>query len=213
MDNKKEQLEAIQDIRALMERSSRFLSLSGLAGIAIGIVAIVGILAAYLYMGIAPNSEPAYYTLALNEYGEANGPLYTFLMADFILVLITALILGVYFSIRKAKKQGLPTWDATAKRLLINLALPLVAGGIYCLILLYHGHLALVVPATLIFYGLALLNASKYTINDIRYLGILEIVIGLMASFFIGYGLLFWVLGFGVLHIVYGITIYFKYEQ
>ena len=212
MDNKKEQLDAIQDIRALMERSSRFLSLSGLAGIAIGVIAIIGITAAYLYMGIMP-SEPAYYVLALNEYGEASGDLFSFLFADFILVLIISLIVGVYFSMRKAKKQALPVWDATAKRLLINLAIPLIAGGIYCLILLFHGHFELVVPATLIFYGFALLNASKYTINDIRYLGMLEIVIGLAASFFIGYGLLFWVVGFGVLHIVYGIVFYYKYEQ
>ena len=212
MDNKKEQLDAIQDIRALMERSSRFLSLSGLAGIAIGVVAIIGITAAYLYMGITP-SEPAYYALALNEYGEVKGPIFSFLFADFILVLIISLIVGVYFSMRKAKKQALPVWDATAKRLLINLAIPLIAGGIYCLILLFHGHLELVVPATLIFYGFALLNASKYTINDIRYLGMLEIVIGLITSFFVGYGLLFWVVGFGVLHIVYGIVIYYKYEQ
>jgi hypothetical protein len=93
------------------------------------------------------------------------------------------------------------------------MAIPLTAGAIYCSILLYHGHIALIAPATIIFYGLSILNASKYTIHDIRSLGVLEIVIGLIASIYVDYGLLFWALGFGVLHIVYGLYIYFKYEK
>ena len=84
---------------------------------------------------------------------------------------------------------------------------------LFCLVLLYHGIIGLVAPATLIFYGLALLNASKYTFNDIRYLGICEIVLGLLGSLFIGYGLIFWAIGFGVLHIIYGAVMYFKYER
>lgn len=81
------------------------------------------------------------------------------------------------------------------------------------MILIYQGHIELAAPATLVFYGLALLNASKYTLSDIRYLGLLEIVTGLMATFFIEYGLLFWAFGFGLLHIVYGIFMYYKYEK
>ena len=114
---------------------------------------------------------------------------------------------------RKAKRKGLPVWDSTAKRLLLNLLIPLATGGLFCLVLLYHRQVGMIAPATLIFYGLALLNASKYTLNDIRYLGILEIIIGLIASVYIGYGLLFWAVGFGVLHIVYGIVMYSKYEK
>jgi hypothetical protein len=44
-------------------------------------------------------------------------------------------------------------------------------------------------------------------------LGICEIGLGLIASIYMGYGLLFWAVGFGVLHIIYGIVMYMKYER
>lgn len=212
MNQQQEQLDAIRDIRNLMERSSRFSSLSGLAGIIVGIFAIAAIVAAYIFLGIAP-FEQGYYTLLNNESTVAGYSIFTLLAADFGFVLLLSLLTGIYLSVRKARKQSLPVWDATAKRMLLNLSIPLVTGGIYCLILLYQGQPALVLPATLLFYGLALLHASKYTINDIRYLGVLEVVLGLLASYFTDQGLVFWAAGFGVLHIVYGIRIYFKYEQ
>jgi hypothetical protein len=43
-------------------------------------------------------------------------------------------------------------------------------------------------------------------------LGITEIILGLMSSWLIGYGLLFWAVGFGVMHIFYGLMMYFRYE-
>lgn len=212
MNQQQEQLDAIRDIRNLMERSSRFSSLSGLAGIIVGIFAIGAIVAAYLLLGIAP-FEQGYYTLLNNESTVAGYSIFTLLAADFGFVLLLSLLTGIYLSVRKARKLQLPVWDATAKRMLLNLGIPLVTGGVYCLILLYQGLPALVLPATLLFYGLALLHASKYTLNDIRYLGVLEVCLGLIASFFTDYGLLFWAVGFGILHIVYGIRIYFTYER
>lgn len=136
-----------------------------------------------------------------------------FLLLDSIIVLILAVASATFFTIRNARKKGIPIWDKTAKRLLINILIPLVAGGLFCLILLYHGQIYLIAPATLLFYGLALLNAGKYTLNDVRYLGICEIILGLIASVFIGYGLIFWAFGFGVLHIIYGTVMYYKYEK
>ena len=135
-----------------------------------------------------------------------------FFFLDAALVLIFAISFGIFFTTRKAKKKGQKIWDKLSQRLLINLLIPLVAGGIFCLALLKHGMFSLVAPATLIFYGLALVNASKYTLTDIHYLGLIEIVLGLIALFYIGYGLEFWAIGFGVLHIVYGLMMYFKYE-
>jgi uncharacterized membrane protein len=212
MNQQQEQLDAIRDIRNLMERSSRFSSLSGLAGIMVGILALVAIVAAYLLLGIAP-FEKGYYTFLNNESALAGYTYCTLLAVDFGSVLLLSLLTGIYLSVRKARKQNLPVWDLTAKRMLLNLLIPLVTGGIYCLILLYQGLPALVLPATLLFYGLALLHASKYTINDIRYLGVLEVGLGLIASYFTDYGLLLWAFGFGILHIIYGISIYFKYEK
>jgi hypothetical protein len=137
----------------------------------------------------------------------------SFFLIDAMFVLVASIVVGLILTWRSAKKNGQTIWDATAKRMLINLMIPLVTGGFFCMILLMHGLIGLVAPVTLIFYGLALINGSKYTLDDIRYLGICEIILGLLASIFIGYGLLFWAIGFGVLHIVYGMLMYNKYER
>lgn len=212
MDQRNEQLEAIQEMRSLMERSSRFISLSGLSGVFAGVYALLGALVAYYYLNLDFGTDN-YYTRAYASTGEANPNFFTFFIGDAICILMASLVTGSLLTMRKAKQKGQPIWDNTSKRLLINLLIPLAAGGLFCLVLLHHHLIGLVAPTTLMFYGLALLNAGKYTLHDIRYLGICQIVLGLIASFFIGYGLLFWVIGFGLLHIIYGTVMYYKYER
>ena len=114
---------------------------------------------------------------------------------------------------RNSIQKGVPIWGTMAKLTLINLFIPLIAGGIFCLVLLYHHIISLVAPATLVFYGMALFNAGKYTLKEIRVLGILEMLLGLIACFFVGYGLIFWAVGFGILHIIYGTVMYTRYER
>lgn len=204
-------LKDITQIRTMMERSSRFISLSGLAGVFAGIFALLGAAVAYFYLNLG--SYDRYYEGALRTSNRFEPGLVNFLIVDALVILVLSIGAGIYFTTRKAKRQGLKTWDKNALRLVVNMLIPLAAGGIFCLALMYHGAFGLVAPATLVFYGIALLNGSKYTLNDIRYLGICEIVLGLISSFFIGYGFLFWTLGFGVLHIIYGAVMYFKYEK
>lgn len=212
MDKQNEHLETLSEIRSLMERSSRFISLSGLSGVFAGVFALLGALAAYFHFNMELTSS-GYYMYAENAYGETNMHFYTFFFIDAGCVLFASLAAGSILTMRKAKQKNQSIWDSTSKRLLINLLIPLITGGLFCIALLYHGLIALVAPAMLLFYGLALVNASKYTLNDIRYLGICEIVLGLIAAIYIGYGLIFWAIGFGILHIVYGIVMYNKYEK
>lgn len=198
--------EDLQHIRQMMERSSRFISLSGLSGVVAGVIALIGAACAYYLLkrnGI--DFTDNVYTLE-----PENLLLKMFLLAT--IILITAISFGIWFTVRKSKKQGLAIWTNATKQLLINLFGPLLTGGVFCLALLYHGNIAYVAPATLVFYGLALVNASKYTYSDIQYLGYCEVFLGLVAMFLVGYGLIFWSLGFGVLHIVYGIVMYQKYK-
>lgn len=205
-----------------MERSSRFISLSGLSGVFAGVFALIGAGVAFWYFSTlagrwATNDlvvHRHYYEYAF----EADGTSYsmdflTFFFLDAVGVLVLSLTVGAFFTMRRAKKKGQAIWDPIAKKMLLNLAIPLLAGGIFCAILVHHKVVGLVAPATLIFYGLALINASKYTLNDIKWLGISEIVLGLVSAWFIGYGLIFWAVGFGVLHIIYGASMYFKYER
>ena len=207
MESSKQYLEDITEIKSMMERSSRFISLSGLSGIFAGIYALIG--AALVYNRMYTSEGSLYQRVYTNPYGED----INFMIIVAVSVLLLALITGIIFTTRKARQQNLKTWDDTTKRLLINLMIPLVAGGIICIMLLKAQYYTLVAPATLIFYGLALVNASHHTYRDIRYLGLTELVIGLIACIYIGYGLIFWAIGFGVLHIIYGTVMYIKYER
>ncbi len=207
MQEKTDYLKDISEIRSMMERSSRFISLSGLSGVLAGIYALLGAYLASLVLyrpdilqqltGIQINVQYALFWL----FGIA------------FLILILAIGTGILLTTKRAKNQGLKVWDTTVRRLMINLMIPLVAGGIFSLILVYRGFGMMVAPVTMIFYGLALVNASKYTLTDIRYLGLAEIAVGLLAAGIGKYYLLCWAIGFGVLHIVYGTIMYFKYEK
>lgn len=209
MDNfsKEEQLQQLSEIRSLMERSSRFISLSGLSGVGAGITALIGSAIAYwrIEKHVRPNG---------GGYNQYTNPLLWELIFIAAGILIVALSVGAFFTLREAQKQGQSIWDKSSQQLLINLMIPLATGGVFCLLLLDHGMLGMIAPATLIFYGLALVNASKYTLPDIRYLGFCEIILGLLNAKFmaVGNGILFWTIGFGVLHIIYGIYMHYKYQ-
>ncbi|MEM6843424.1 MAG: hypothetical protein AAF632_14445 [Bacteroidota bacterium] len=196
-------LQDISEIRSMMERSSRFISLSGLSGVMAGVYALIG-------------AGLAHWCLTLYRAGEISSSrtvtTYLFIIAGAVLLL--AIGTGIWLTTRRARKQGHhKIWDMTARRLAIHLMIPLVVGGLFSLILVGQGYTGIVAPSMLIFYGLALINASKYTLTDIMYLGLAEVALGLLATVTIGYGLLFWALGFGGLHIVYGASMYFKYER
>ncbi len=201
-------LETLTEIRQLMERSSRFISLSGLSGVFAGVYALAGAYAAYRYL----NLEGFGYFSGERFYRSAQDKTVTFIIADALIILLLAIVTGIFLTTRKAKKDGNSIFDSTARKLIINLCIPLITGGLFCIALVYHGALIYVPSTMLVFYGLSLIHASSYTRNDIRVLGFAEIVLGLISLITIGYGLFFWALGFGVLHIVYGIYMYYKYE-
>jgi hypothetical protein len=207
MNHQQDQLDTLHEIRNIMDRSSRFISLSGLSGVAAGISALLG--AAVVKWHLDTHQINYRQNLGLNLPRES----IIFLISVAALVFILALCTAIYFTARNARKTNHRVWDSKTERMLASLFIPLAAGGVFCAILIYHNLLYLVAPVMLIFYGCALLNASKYTLNDIRYLGLIEIILGLLASFFVGYGLIAWTVGFGVLHIVYGTLMYFKYER
>lgn len=194
-------------MRSPRRASSRLISLRGLPGILVGSLALGGIAALALRFDL-PYTLEGYESRSINIYGHPDADFYRFFLADALLILTTSLGSGILLTTRRSRRKGLSIWNKSTRRILWNMFIPLSAGGLFCLVLLMHGFLGLVAPACLIFYGLALLHTSKYTLPDIRYLAFSEISLGLLGAFFIGYGLLFWAIGFGLFHILYGTRMY-----
>jgi len=197
----------IESIRELMERSVKFLSLSGLSGILAGVYALIGAVIAYFIIS-SLNNTSSYSYRPMEE-----APIILKLLVIAVVVLIVSLITGYLLASAKAKKLGMNVWDTTSKRLTINLAIPLTTGGLFILILLINGYYGVAAPACLVFYGLALINASQNLFDEVRYLGYCEIILGLISALMPGYGLFFWAGGFGLLHIIYGAVMFKKYDR
>ncbi len=196
----------IASIRRLMERSVRFISFSGLSGIMAGIYALAG--ASVAYFRIQYPAGPFRVTVGTIGAPGVIGELITIAL----LVLVASVSTGLWLSARKASKLGVRVWDETGRRMFINLLIPLVSGGLFILLLLLSDHYGLVAPCCLIFYGLALVNASPSLVDEIRFLGFCEIVLGLIATAIPGLGFFLWAAGFGILHIIYGSVLYRKYD-
>ena len=196
----------LASIRTMMERSVKFISLSGLSGVMAGLYAMAGALAAYylIYYPYSPFGFRFYYVNEEQVIGK--------LLFIASIVLILSIGTGYYLSFRKAKRLGISIYNTTSRQLLINMMIPLVTGGLFILILISRGYFVIVASACLIFYGLALINGSRNTYEEIRYLGFSEIILGLASALLPGYGLIFWALGFGVLHIVYGAVMHYRYD-
>ncbi|BDD08639.1 hypothetical protein FUAX_10710 [Fulvitalea axinellae] len=199
-----EYLEDIKTIRQVMERNTKFMSLNGLSGVLAGIYALAG--AAYAHSILSPTSyDRIRPRLQADEVW--------MLLLDAIIVLALSISTGFFLSYSKAKRNNLKLWDNTVKQMITHSLLPLVSGGILVLTLVFRYQMVgVAAPLTLIFYGLALISASKFTYGEIRSLGIAETLLGLISMWFIGYGLFFWAVGFGILHIVYGTYMYWKYK-
>jgi hypothetical protein len=197
----------IASIRNMMERSAKFISLSGLSGVLAGIYALAGATAAY-FIGHYPVSP-----FRMRIYSVSEPDILWKLLGIAVLVLVASLSTGVWLSIRKAKRANVQFWSATSRQLLVNLAIPLVSGGLFILIVLYTNHYGIAAPACLLFYGLALIQASSNTYDEVRYLGFTEIILGLISALLPGYGLVFWAIGFGVMHIIYGTVMHFRYDK
>jgi hypothetical protein len=213
MQTDQRSLETLQDIKKMMERSSRFISLSGWSGVAAGVCALVGAWLAHGHLNEA--------TFFINSR-KAQSQVYSGDLSILLNIWVFWIAAGTFaaafassffFTWLKTREQGLPIWGPTSRRLLVNVMIPMIAGGIFLLRAAWLGYISIISSGCLIFYGIALLNGSKYTLGEIRWLGLVQIVLGIISLWFVGHGLIFWALGFGVMHIVYGLVMWWKYER
>lgn len=209
MEDKNIHLTTLQDIKQMMERSSRFISLSGLSGIGAGICALGGAFFTFRMMASEKAKGVDYRQLAF----ETGSDVQQSLLQIGAITFFTALMVAFAFTYMRSVKTGTSIWGTTSRRLLWNTLIPMIIGGIVTIRLVQWGLGGLVAPTCLLFYGLALINGSKYTLSEIRWLGFSELILGIINLWMLGYGLIFWAVGFGVLHIIYGAVMWWKYEK
>jgi len=201
----------LASIRSLMERSSKFISLSGFSGVLAGIYALAG--AAVAYFMLYDDGNRMYSVHESAETALFEDVMLIKLITIAGIVLVFSVGTGIMLTYQKARRKSQPIWGKASRDLLFSMLVPLLSGGLLMVILLYRGYYGIVAPASLIFYGLALIGASNFTYTDVKFLGLCDVVLGLIAACLPGYGLVFWALGFGVLHIVYGSVMYYKYDR
>jgi hypothetical protein len=217
MNEQQASIDALKDIRKMMERSSRFISLSGWSGVAAGCCALIG---AWFGHGIINQSRIQ--SDSLRKHYDADLQTTPIQIKDYmgnqlvqiaLLTFLAAVVLAFFFTYIRSRKTGTPIWGVASKRLTLSVGIPMIIGGIYLLKLMQAGAFGLIAPGCLLFYGLGLVNAAKYTLGEIKWLGYGQLLLGVINLFYTGYGIYFWALGFGVLHIVYGIIMWWKYER
>ena len=194
--NKDKALESVNEIKELMEKSSKFISVSGLAAILAGIYALAG-----AYIATQVITPDTYLIVALE------------LMAIIALSVLAAAVTAGILSYCKSKKTGQKFFSRLTYRALWNFSLPMLTGGIVCISILMHEYYDILASVMLLFYGLALVNASKFTYSSVAWLGYAFICLGAVDCFWAGHSLLFWTIGFGGFHILYGILFYLHYER
>lgn len=204
MKKEENYLSELKEIRQMMEQSSRFLTLSGLAGVLIGLYALIG---SFIMYQVLSEKAESVFSVSL---GSLNRSL---TVQIFSIILVLSLITIFYLTAKRVRRSGKKFWNPGTRLMVISLVIPLLTGGILIIVFVTQSMLHLLPALSLVFYGLALVNAAKFTRHEIFYMGLLQISLGIFASIVPNLGLLFWAFGFGLLHVIYGTVMYIRYEH
>jgi hypothetical protein len=171
-------------IRAAMERSSTFTAVPGLGGVVAG---IIGLTAAIVG---AMQPTPGRW-------------LGTWLVAACVAVVVQLVAMR-----RKASRAGLTLTGANGRRFALGMAAPLVAGAAITYELWATGDVAALPSAWLLLYGAAVLTGGIVSVPVVRAVGASFMVVGIAAILTpSGWGDAWLAIGFGGLHVGFGIYI------
>ena len=202
----------MDDIREMMSKSSRFQAISGWSIVVIGLYAAVASAMAAAVIGVGdwlPCCEN------LQRFAVLNTPSRIRIAALIAIGLFALSLLTVFVAaIIKSKRNNLRfAFDKRMCQMLVDFFIPLIAGGLLSMALVQQGHYGLTSSIMLLFYGLALVNCSHYTYPALRWLGYSELLIGIIDCFTMSHALLFWFLGFSVMHILFGVIYVIMFER
>lgn len=193
-------LKDISEIKNLMNKSSQFISLSGLSGAFAGIYAIIG--AAYFYITTR--------SIKISDFETKDIDKATII---FILFVILSTLTTIIFTSIRAKSLDEKSWDVKTKNLVQAFFTPILIGLVFVLILYFNNEYNYLLALLLVFYGIGLLNAGFTTNNLVKPLGYIQVTFGLICAIKYDYTFWFFAIGFGIVHLVYGSIVYFKIDK
>ena len=204
MQNPKDAINTLHDIKNIMEKSTKFNALSGFSFISVGCIALVSAIISAQTLNNNIFETNLYQPISLSQKNH--------LVIIGFSTLFLAILAAFYFTHKKAVKNKVSLTLGGGPALSLHFVTPLLVGGIVALALLYYQHLVFVAPLLLVFYGLSVVSGSKFTHPELIYLGFIQLALGCLGLFYLGHGLILWTLGFGVAHIIWGIYYYLKHE-
>lgn len=206
------ELEQLKEIKSMMEKSSRFISLSGWSGVAAGTAALIGAILAYPYVNMG-RQETLGEVYPNKGYDSVMAYLFHPLSYIAIGTFLTAMISAFIFTYIKSQKQKINIWGSMSRKVAFHFLVPFGAGTLFITYLITRSDFIYIAPLSLIIYGISLFSVYKFTIKETLYLALSIILLGLGNLVLPGYSFIFWTLGFGVSHIIYGVYMWNKYDR
>jgi len=189
-----------------MERHSSFFSLSGFTGILIG---IVGCIAIFLV-------DTMTHGYGINFDGFSQLPI-LFLEIGIMVIGILTIVLSLFILWKrgrnKAKKNKQGLWNAFAKKQRINLLLLLLVFLVILILIGSKGYYRLITPLLLSFYGLLLLNLSRFQSKSLLFLGLATLILGIVSYVSYTDKIFLLALGVGIFPIIYGLLTFNKSKK
>jgi len=181
-------MDNLRFIRETMERAGAFTAVPGWGGFATGVSAL-----AATVFAARQSSAGAWLAIWLIEG-------------------VFAIALGAWTMKRKADSAQLPLLSAPGRRFLLSFAPPLLVGALLTLVL-YEAGLTRVIPGTwLLLYGTGVVTGGAYSVRVVPLMGMCFMLVGAVALFCpFSWGTALLGVGFGGLHVVFGIIIARRY--
>jgi hypothetical protein len=179
-------LDNIRFIRDAMERAGSFTSIPGWGGVGVGITAIVTAVIAQQFLG-----------KSLRLW-----------LATWLAEAVVAAIIGFGTMTLKARRSEAPFMSGAAKRFFISYFAPLVAGAVITFALVRVEAYAAIPATWLLLYGTAFVSSGAFSIRVIPVMGIAFMLFGVLSAFVpLNASNVILGIGFGGLHIIFGLII------
>lgn len=181
-------IDNLQFIRETMERSAVFTSVPGYGGALMGATA----------MGAA--------IIAYNQSRVENW------LIVWLVEAVLAFAIGLFALWQKAKNSNVSLASVPARKFASAFAPPIIAGIILTALFYYRGFYPFLPCVWLTLYGTAVVTGGAFSVRIVPIVGWIFVAFGAVAAFApSSWGNLLMALGFGVLHIVFGLIVARRY--